>query len=162
MRQTIHRNFHNMVEPLQLFGRQSQAFVADDEYHLAWESKLVDRFGVARLLQTDERVTVEFELLQNWRQRPVNLELHCFRAIAGDSLDDLGRAASNDASYPATASGAENMRDVDVASQRGAGNDQLSRTFQRTRGKMTQMFESSHKQLIPKEKGCLAVQSAPS
>lgn len=136
MWQSIHWDFHDMVKPVQFPGRQPQTLVADDQHHFAREAKFVNRFGIGCLLQTDECVAIEFELLQNRRQSPMDFELHRVGPIPGNSLDDLGRAASNNARHPATASGSENVRDVDVATQRSACDNELARLLERARRKM--------------------------
>src|SRR5688572_24431465 len=94
------------------------------------------------LLQADEFVPLLLELPEHGGQRAVHLQDHALGTVARDLIQNLRRAAGDDASDSTTPGSAHDVREIDIAAQGGACQNKLARLQQFLRWLVPEMFET--------------------
>ena len=96
------------------------------------------------LLETDQMVAGLFQFTENRRQSTMQFDLHRLGAVAGDLVDDLCMAAADEPLDTRAAGRAHDVRQIDIAPQRRARDDEFTRTIEFRRRLMADMYEVGH------------------
>ncbi len=102
------------------------------------------------LLETDQAVADVFQFTENRWQSTMHLDLHRLGAVAGDLVDDLRMAAADEPLDAHAAGRAHDMRKIDIASKRRAGDDEFTRTIEFRGRLVANMNEVGHFELKPR------------
>jgi hypothetical protein len=134
----------DVVELLEEVGGEAGPFVADDEGRAALELVVVQAAGVGRLLESDEAIAIGAQFVENWREGAMGFDADCVGAFASDVAVELGRAGADDAVDAHAAGGPGDPREIDVAPHWRAGDQQLARLGEGSRGFVALVFEVGH------------------
>jgi hypothetical protein len=148
--EAVDGDFDDFIDEPEFFFGQAEAFVADYERRFSLEAVGVKVLRPGRLFEADEVVTRLLQLPQHRRQGTMNFDPDGVGAVAGDLAGNLRMSAANDTLDARAAGRADDVREIHIAPQRGARDDEFTWASQRAGRLVPLMDEFGHRRTILK------------